>query len=154
VGNPSKDPRSIVLDHCWICNARFVGNGGTAHREDHHIFPRAYGGVDGPTVTICDTHHSKVHPIAECLINEKPYFQWTKGEHVDRIPKLMYLATRIHQMHLLIKNDPNKATSVALTLTAANQKMIDALKPVLGVRSREAVLLKALEIAYTRHFVQ
>lgn len=154
MGSPSKDPRSIVLDCCWVCNARFVGNGGTEQRHDHHIFPQAYGGVDGPTVTLCDTHHSKVHRIAECLINEKTYHQWLKGELSGRPSKLLYLATRIHQMWLLVKDDPNKATSVALTLNAANQKMIDALKPVLNVRSREAVLIKALETLYARHFVQ
>jgi len=147
-------PSSVILPHCWVCEVKFVGSGGTEQRHDHHVFPRAYGGVDGPEVSVCDGHHSKLHRIAEQLIKEKPYFQFLRGESPERIKKLMYLATRIHQMHLLIQNDPNKATSVSLVLTAKSQKMIDQLKPVIGVRSREAVLLKALEILYSRHFVQ
>lgn len=118
------------------------------------MFPRAYGGVDGPEISVCDSHHSKLHRIAECLINEKTYHSFLRGETSETIKKLLYLATRIHQMHLVIKNDPNKATSTTLVLTARSQKMIDKLKPVLGLRSREAVLLRALEVLYNRHFVQ
>jgi hypothetical protein len=66
----------------------------------------------------------------------------------------MYLATRIHQIYLLTKNDPNKATTVGIVLTAKHRNMVDALKPVLGARSREAVFIKALESLYNRHFVQ
>ena len=147
-------PRSVILPHCWVCEVKFVGSGGTEQRHDHHVFPQAYGGVDGPEVSVCDSHHSKLHRIAECLIYEKPYHQFLRGESQERVKKLLYLATRIHQMYLVVKNDPNKATSTTMTLTARSQKMIDQLKPVLGVRSREAVLLKALEALYSRHFVR
>jgi hypothetical protein len=57
-------------------------------------------------------------------------------------------------MHLVIKNDPNKATTTTLVLTAKSQKMIDQLKPILGVKSREAVLLKGLEALHKHHFVR
>ena len=66
----------------------------------------------------------------------------------------MYLATRIHEIYLLTKNDPNKAVSLSMVLSAEHRNMIDALKPVLGVRSRESVLLAALEALHKRHFVQ
>lgn len=151
----SKDhPKSAILPHCWVCHVKFVGHGGTEQRHDHHIFPRAYGGVDGPEVSICDGHHSTVHRIAEKMIREKSYHEFLRGEPQVQVQRLLYLATRIHQMYLLTENDPNKATSVSLVLTAKHKKMIDALKPVTGVRSREAVLLKALELLYSRHFVQ
>lgn len=103
---------------------------------------------------MCDAHHSALHRIAECLIHEKPFFQFLRGEDKVRQRRLMYLATRIHTMWLVAKDDPNKATSTSLTLTARSQKMIDDLKPVLGVKSREAVLLKALEMIHGRYFVQ
>ena len=147
-------PKSMILPHCWICEVRFTGDGGTEQRHDHHILPRAYGGVDGPEVSICDGHHSTVHLIGECLINEKPYHQFLRGEPPKRVQKIMYLATRIHEIYLLTKNDPNKAVSVNLVLTAQHRTMIDELKPVLNVRSREAVFLAALEALHRRHFVQ
>lgn len=145
---------SKILPHCWVCESRFVGDGGTEQRHDHHVFPRAYGGVDGPEVSVCDGHHSTIHRIAEKLIRENPHHQFLRGEPPVQVQRLMYLATRIHQMYLATKNDPNKATSVSMVLTARHKKMIDALKPVLGVRSREAVLIKALETIYSRNFVQ
>jgi hypothetical protein len=146
-------PHSVILPHCFVCEVKFVGEGGTEQRHDHHIFPRAYGGVDGPEVSLCDGHHSAVHRIAECLIREKPHHQFLRGESPTRIKRLMYMATRIHQMWLATKDDPNKATSVSFVLTAKTQKMIDQLKPVLGLRSREAVLLAALDALHRRHFV-
>lgn len=147
-------PKSMILPHCWICEVRFTSDGGTEQRHDHHILPRAYGGVDGPEVSICDSHHSTVHRIGECLINEKTHHQFLRGEPPKQVQKIMYLATRIHEIYLLTKNDPNKAVSVSLVLTARHRNLIDALKPVLGVRSREAVFLAALESLHTRHFVQ
>lgn len=155
MGKPSNDPRSIVLNKCWICSALFSYNGGTEQREDHHIIPRAYGGVDGPTVTICDTHHTKTHRIAECLINQKNYFQYIKGEGPDVVKKLLWLASEIHNACLKMRNDPNKATSTVVTLNARHTHMVDALKKVKPkLRSREAQLLSALEAEYARHFVQ
>ena len=147
-------PKSMILPHCWICEVKFTDHGGTEQRHDHHILPRAYGGTDGPEVSICDGHHSTVHRIGECLIHGKTHHQFLRGEPPKRVQKIMYLATRIHEIYLLTKDDPNKAASVSIVLTAKHRAMVDALKPVIGVRSREAVFTKALEAFYNRHFVQ
>lgn len=147
-------PKSMILPHCWICEVKFTDNGGTEQRHDHHILPRAYGGTDGPEVSICDGHHSTVHRIGECLMHEKPYHQYLRGEPPLRVQRIMYLASRIHEIYLLTKNDPNKAVTVTMVLSAKHRNMIDQLKPVLGVRSREAAFIQALESLYKRHFVQ
>jgi hypothetical protein len=146
-------PKSVILNHCWICETKFVEAGGTEQRHDHHVFPRAYGGVDGPEVSICDAHHSAVHRIGEALIHKKPYYMYLRGESETRVKRLLFLATRIVIIYESIKNDPNKATTTAFSLSARHQKMIEDLKPVLNVRSREQVLLRALEAAHARHFV-
>lgn len=146
-------PQSVILPHCFICGVRFVGEGGTEQRHDHHVYPRAYGGTDGPEVSICDAHHSAVHRIGECLIREKPHHQFLRGEPQPQVQKLMYLADCIRQIYLAVKNDPNKATSTSMVLTAKHQRMIDALKPILKLRSREAVLLRGLEQLYHKHFM-
>jgi hypothetical protein len=88
------------------------------------------------------------------LIQQKPHHQFLVGENTKRQQRLLYLASRIQELYDLVKNDPNKATSIAFVLTAKHRRMIEALKPVLGVRSREAVFQKALESIYARHFVQ
>lgn len=146
-------PQSKILPHCWVCEAKFVDAGGKEPRHDHHVFPRAYGGTDGPEVSVCDTHHTKLHRIAECFIASRPHFKFLQGEQTEASRKLLYLATKVHEIHNLTKNDPNKATTQVLVLTARHQQMLDALKPVLKLRSREAVLLKALESLHSRHFV-
>lgn len=153
MGEPSKHPKSIVLNHCWICHVRFIGDGGTEPREDHHIIPRAFGGTDGPTVTLCDSHHTKVHRIAEALRYKKTYFQITKGESPDRVNKLVYLAAQIQNAYLALGNDPNKLASVMVALNGKQKLMVDQLKKVYPrAKSREAILLFALESLYSRHF--
>jgi hypothetical protein len=32
----SKNPNSIILNHCWICEKTFVEYGGDANKEEHH----------------------------------------------------------------------------------------------------------------------
>jgi hypothetical protein len=153
MGEPSKHPKSIVLNHCWICQVRFIGDGGTEPREDHHIIPRAFGGTDGPTVTLCDSHHTKVHRIAEALRYKKTYFPITKGESPDRVNKLVYLAVQIQNAYLALGNDPNKLASVMVALNGKQKLMVDQLKKVYPrAKSREAILLFALESLYSRHF--
>lgn len=155
MAKPSSDPRSIVLDHCWVCAAKFTDNGGTETREEHHIIPRAYGGEEGPTVTLCDTHHSKLHRIAVCLKTGKPFFNFLQGESPDRNKKLLYLANAVHNAELATRNDPNKAASAVLSLGARHKEMIEQLKKVYPqAKSREAIMLLALEHLHRKHFVQ
>ncbi len=147
-------PQSVLLDHCWVCHRKFVFAGGTEQPHYHHIIPRAFGGTDGPEVSLCDTCHSTAHRIAEQLIKDKPYHQFLQGRDAGRQKHLMWLATRIHQSYLAVQNDPNKATSVSFTLKAADQKLIDDLKPILNVKSREAVILKCVALIHSRHFMK
>jgi hypothetical protein len=118
------------------------------------LVPRAYGGVDGPTVTICDSHHTLVHNVGLCLIKSKPFFPFLKGEaDGDRRQKILYLATCIANAEQATRNDPNKAATAVLTLNAKHKSMIDSLKKVYPtLRSREAVLLQALENLHHKHF--
>lgn len=154
MGTPSKHKASIVLSHCWICQARFLGDGGTEPREDHHMIPRASGGVDGPTVTLCDSHHSKTHALATALKFSKPYFGILRGESTERSKKLLYLANLIHNADLATRNDPNKAATAVLILNARHKNMVDMLKKIYPqAKSREAILLLALEALYTKSFI-
>jgi len=145
--------KSIVLDYCWVCETRFVGSGGSEIKHDHHLVPRAYGGVDGPTVTICDTHHSKTHRIAEALIAKRSHFTYLSGESEDRRKKLLYMANVIYNAWLAFHKDPNKAVSTVLTLDKNQQKMVDALKSIYPkARGRSDIINIALLSLYRKHF--
>jgi len=148
-------PQTITLPCCWVCEKRFVDSKppGPAAREEHHVIPRAYGGVDGPTVSLCDTHHTALHMIARAMSAKKPYFVWTQHEPPVQKRKLMWLASRVYNAELVMKNDPNKATSVLIELNAQTQAMVDAVKRVYPqAKSREAVFLLALQRLYGAHF--
>lgn len=155
MGQPTKHLQTIVLEHCWVCQARFTEFGGSAVVEHHHVIPQAYGGTDGPTVSICDSHHSKLHLIAVSMKASKPYFSNLTGESPDRIKKILYLANAVYSAELATRNDPNKAASAMVTLNAKHKQMIDQLKSVHPrLKSREAVLLYALETLHAKHFIK
>jgi len=144
---------SIVLDHCWVCRSKFVGCGGSANREEHHIVPRAAGGSDGPTVSLCDGHHTCLHKIALSIKSKKPYFQLLLGEPDEAKQKILWLATRVFNAFEAVKNDPNKRVVVILTLDRKKQHQLEVLKKVYpSLRSREALINLALDNLYRRHF--
>lgn len=154
MSQPSKHAQTIVLPHCWVCGAKFVEHGGVEHTEHHHIIPRAYGGEDGPTVSLCERHHATLHKIALCLKTNKPYFTLTANHAPMQVKKLMYLATRVHEAEQATRNDPNKRTMLVLSMDGELTRMIEDLKSVLpGVRSREAVVRSAVVSLWNRHFM-
>jgi hypothetical protein len=148
---------SIKLPYCWVCEVRFVDSipPGPMLREEHHVIPRKAGGEDGPTVSICDTHHTKLHKIALRLASKKQYFEFLVGESAPRQKKLLWLASQVYNAFELTKNDPNKQVSVLFVLDAQHKAMIDKLKKVYpALKSREAILDLALSNLYRKHFLE
>jgi len=154
MAEPSKHPATINLPYCWVCKVKFVQHGGTEQPEHHHVIPQNAGGANGPTVSICDTDHTKAHHIAIAIKGKKPYYTLIQGLEEDRIKKLMYLASMIVNAELATKDDPNKSAMAVLTLDRRQKEMIDKLKAVYNVSSREKVLSLALEKLYNRHFTE
>jgi hypothetical protein len=143
------------LPACWVCGARFsdANPPGPANREEHHIIPRQAGGTDGPQVSLCDVHHTKLHKIANRLSSKKPYFELLFGESDPNKKKLLWLASRVYMAFQAVANDPNKLKMVVLTLDSNKQKMLDQLKHVYPkAKSREAIYDLALQQLYQRHF--
>ena len=146
---------SIVLDHCWICGTRFTDSKppGPANKETHHIIPRQAGGTDGPTVDICDRHHTMLHKIANRLSSGKPHFDLVTGETPAQKQKVYWLATRVFDAFQAVKNDPNKKVMTILTLDKKQQHQIHLLQKVYPkAKSREALFMLALEALYKKHF--
>jgi hypothetical protein len=141
------------LPHCWVCGRRFSDSGGSEQREEHHIVPRQAGGTDGPQVSLCDTHHTKVHRIEERMAASKPFFDFLQGEGPEQQKKLIWLATRARNAFALTDDDPNKLKFAQVTIDARKHMMIQKLKKVYPkARSREAILTLALESLYRKHF--
>lgn len=140
---------SKILPYCWICEERFVDSGGKALREDHHLVPRAYGGVDGPVVSICDPHHQRVHAIANKLLHNKEYKHLLENPSYDQ--KMLWLASIIVRAQRSVKDDPNKKALVTLSLTGVQQEKLTALCRKLKM-NRAKALAFLLEEGYVRHF--
>lgn len=148
---------SKVLPHCWVCRVRFtdVVPPGPAQREEHHIVPQAYGGTDGPTVSLCDGHHTVIHKIAVALKNGRPHQAHLGTYDPQQIQKLMWLATVIQEAEAKTRNDPNKRASVVVNMDAETRNQLDALASVYPeARGRAALIKTAIKALYSRHYMK
>lgn len=143
--------KSMILDHCWVCGTFFIPKG-PAHEEQHHIVPRAYGGEDGPVVSLCDSCHTRLHKAAISIAAGKQPDQYTLGLTANAKTKVLYLASCAANAKLATLNDPNKKSVIVIPLTGKETQQIDALKRALRAPSRAAVIKAAIYTLYTKHF--
>lgn len=122
-------------------------------RNEHHVIPRSAGGEDGPQCSLCTEHHNKLHRIAECL-PKKPFREWLAGENPERTKKLLWLATRVSNAFEAYRADPNRHVLMSMMLDPKLRQEIEMLKPILGVKSREAIIRFAVASLHKRHFPQ
>lgn len=144
-----------ILDHCWVCGVRFntANPPGPATEERHHVIPVAAGGRDGPLFSLCSDHHNKLHRIAE-ILPKRNFLGWLAGETPETTQKVMWLAWQAFNAFQEADSDPNKHVMTALQLDPQLRMKVDALKQVIGVRGRAAVLRYAVEALYARHFTK
>jgi hypothetical protein len=146
---------SIYLPHCWVCERRFICSNppGIVTRNEHHIVPKAAGGVDGPQVSLCSDHHDSLHKIALRMAAKKPYFDLVNQETDAQKKKLYWLATVVHNAFAATKDDPNKKAIATVELDRRQQDMVAQLMGVYPkAKSREALLALALEALFSKHF--
>lgn len=135
-----------ILPHCWVCEVRFNDQHppGPAVEERHHLMPQAYGGTDGPQVSLCDTHHTKLHKVASALKAGRPYLGIMTGESPQRQKKLLWMAILVVKADRATVNDENKMAKVVLVLDRHHQQLLDFCKARLGKTNRSDVLKEAL----------
>lgn len=139
------------LPHCWVCRRKFSAS---LKDHDHHVIPRAYGGVDGPQVRVCDTHHSALHDIALRLYARKPFNDLLSGDN-DTDKRLIYLASLACNARIATENDPNRRRVLVLTPKKETLQQLDALKQRHGSRiSRERLIEIAVKTLYDKHFIK
>lgn len=141
-------PTALILPYCWICQKRFKTSvpPGPAVRNDHHIVPRNAGGTDGPQVSLCDTHHSTVHRLAERLHSNKAYTELLFGEDDLSSKKLLWLATTCYRAELAVVGDPNKHLGVSISLSTEEVQVMDALRVRYGNISRKNLVLLGMRL--------
>lgn len=127
------------LDHCWVCTD-------SSSLHEHHIIPQAYGGVDGPTVTLCATCHNGVHHVADGREEMKPTSWNTK----EKLGKGQWLVSAIVQARILASTSTNKRVIVTLELSANEATMLDRVSQATGSTSRQSTLKNLLHQTYQR----
>lgn len=59
--------RGTSRERCFVCAAQHSAD---SKLEEHHVWPREYGGTTYPTVMLCPYHHSYVHDLAVKIISK------------------------------------------------------------------------------------
>ena len=139
---------SVKLDHCYVCLCS--GDEGNKLHE-HHVVPRAYGGADGPTVTICSSHHSGVHDAAlACYPNKTSKM----NKWLERLPlvrgaheRFFYLVSTIMRARAMMSKDVNKKGSVSTSLSAADNRKLDQICDHLSFGKRSMTRADAVTYA-------
>ena len=133
---------------CWICGSRLntADPPGAASCEDHHVVPRAYGGSNGPLVSLCASCHSKLHRLA---CSNPPYnvAGITKTELEGQ--KLDYLARVAYNSRIAVSQDLNKKTIIMFKVSQAEAIMADRLKVLFNVTNRADVYRKAVQLIFS-----
>ena len=127
--------KSIILDHCWACKRR-------DGLHDHHIVPQAYGGVDGPQVTLCGSHHTLIHEVAL-----KPKQEWAQRIPVEHHATLGQLVSIIANARASTKH-LEKPMTINHKLSMDRSRRLRELKLLLGQKSITAALDMAIDIVY------
>ena len=141
------------LDYCWVCQQLLSDRGGLPHfvRNSHHIIPQAFGGKNGPTVTLDSSHHDLLHAVALRLTSNKSYDDLIARLTPSELQRIMYLATRIKIAFDFSNGDPNKQFKVTFQIGAkTNQQLKDIAK--FKSKSKEDIFILLVEEAHRRLF--
>jgi hypothetical protein len=143
---------NIELENCWVCGIKFTEFGGqpNTYKHSHHMVPRAYGGKDGPTVSLCDSHHTTIHQLALKLEAGKPVNNFLEGDNkTDR--RLLWLASIIVNAKALTTNDPNKPMPIMFVANKDIKEKLKTLKTIYR-QSYGTIIQHAIANLYNKHF--
>lgn len=100
--------QTLKLDHCWICDKTPERDKVKLH--EHHVIPRAYGGANGPEVTLCSGCHNLLHDLHHKVkkkgyeVIETGFLNWS----LEMREKLSYLVSRVILAESVAKQTANK----------------------------------------------
>jgi hypothetical protein len=143
---------SLKLNYCWVCQKKFTAFGGEPNFfcHEHHLVPRAYGGIEGPTYSLCSPHHTALHQIALRLDRHKSYSDLLSGNNkLDK--KLLWLASIVVNAKKLTTNDPNKPVVLTFVARGLSKKRLKELKKVYKL-SYNNIMEMAIKTLHSKHF--
>lgn len=122
----------------------------------HHVIPQCYGGTNGETIPLCSGHHSQVHHTAlelyrtndESRIRYPVDIPLANRSTFLRLIRVIVLARKTYERARLGGKAPRKG--IALRLSGDTLDKIDALKPLLSVKSQAACVEVLVKIAYEK----
>jgi hypothetical protein len=151
---PSAGNLITLIDRCWVCDEVFHKYSGRNHglvQEFHHPIPRAVGGTDGPTVSLCSGHHAIVHAVANRLLSKKPWddlLHTNSGSlSIEINGRIMRLAGLLVNSTSALRNDPNRRVNVGTSLSNVDNyrlKSVAAAKKLSVSRYLNQIVLEAL----------
>ena len=126
---------TLVLDHCWVCE-NSVND--FEEFEQHHILPKHLGGADGPTVTLCNGCHKKVHDSAEALYKGKQKLPFKEQGARERC---LYLATIICRGRIAVESQGgfNKRFVYTSILSYEEHELLVSLAKYYGKSQKELI---------------
>lgn len=136
---------SWLCDRCWVCNENIGLSSSDRKRNDHHIIPVAYGGAEGPQVSLCSAHHSLLHEVALSFISgrKNSSLQALQGLSPIASYKVTWLASRVYLAHEVFSKDVRRRIKVTLHFSAESLQELDAARRSLN-QSRERFINNAI----------
>ena len=114
--------------------------------HEHHVVPRAYGGINGPVVPLCGTHHTLVHTLAlkkNSLEREK----LLAGHTAEQKEKINQLVLIIRRARISAKQFQRPIT-IQIQFDLETSSMLRQLKHLLGARSLQQTLIRSIHKVY------
>lgn len=133
---------------CAACEEPFsdVDKTSTKVRHSHHVIPRAFGGLNGPVVDVCNEDHDLLHRVAVQISSGKTVnLDNLKPRHKRAIE---YLSSCVVNAQKAVENDPNKRTQISFVLTGEETRMLSVIQKQMGFNSREATIKHLITVAH------
>jgi hypothetical protein len=144
---------NVHSDTCWVCEKLLLDSGGDPSRirNTHHVIPQAYGGKDGPIVSLDSAHHDLLHLVADKILAKRPFEDLLLGLTAIEKERILYLATRVVVAAKFSDKDPNKRLSVIFSINAEQGVRLKELTKFHGV-SRQELFTRMFEREYNSCF--
>lgn len=116
-----------LVDRCWVCDRIFPEYGGEDSglvQEFHHPVPRAFGGSNGPVISLCSGHHSNVHDVALRLAADAPSRDIVGHETPSNIARIYHLARIIVRAMETFGTDPNRKVPIHFSLPFSKNEQL------------------------------
>lgn len=133
----------IILPYCWVCKE-------TDGLNNHHCVPRAYGGENGPQVTLCATHHTFIHTVA---LKKRSFHEGLVHENTtnpEQRQKLLQLINIIVTARAATKALA-KPMVVQHKFNTERARKLRELKTLVGASSIEATLNALVDKVYDQY---